>query len=61
MIELLITLLVVVVIFGIIWYAISLIPLPPPFGVIAQLILVVILLLVLLYTVLPLLHVRALP
>lgn len=56
MIELLITLLVVVIVFGIIWYALSLIPLPPPFGVIAQLLLVAILLLVVLTYLLPLLR-----
>lgn len=61
MIELLITLLVVVIVFGIIWYAITLIPLPHPFAVIAQLVLLAILLLVLLYALLPLLHIRTLP
>ena len=56
MIELLISLLVIVIVAGIIWYAISLLPLPPPFGTIAQLILVVVLLLVLLAYLLPLLR-----
>jgi hypothetical protein len=54
MISLLITLLVVILVFGVIWYALSLIPLPPPFYQIAQLILLVVLLLVLLAYLLPL-------
>ena len=56
MIELLIALLVIIIVFGILWYAISLIPLPPPFHVIAQLVLAVILILILLAYLLPLLH-----
>ena len=57
MIELLIALLVIILVFGILWYAIGLIPLPPPFHVIAQLVLAVILILILLAYLLPLLHV----
>lgn len=56
MIELLITLLVILLVFGVIWYAITLIPLPPPFLTIAQLILAVVLLLVLLGYLLPIAH-----
>lgn len=56
MIELLISVLVVLLVFGIIWYVITLIPLPPPFLTIAQLVLAVILLLVLLGYLLPLTH-----
>lgn len=61
MIELLITLLVVIIVFGVIWYALTLVPLPEPFARIAQLVLLVILLLVLLAYLLPLTHMRPLP
>ena len=54
MIELLIALLIVLLIFAILWYAISLIPLPPPFGMIAQLLVALILILVLVSYLLPL-------
>jgi uncharacterized membrane protein (GlpM family) len=54
LIELLITWLI----FGVCYYVITLIPLPPPFAMIAQLILAVILLLVLLSYLLPLVRVR---
>ena len=33
MVELLISLLIVILIFGVVWYVIRLIPLPPPFAV----------------------------
>jgi len=56
MIELLITLLVVILIFAIIWYAITLIPLPPPFGQIAQVIVLLVLVLVLISYLLPLMR-----
>lgn len=58
MIELLITLLILVLVFGVLYYAISLVPLPPPFSQIAMLILAIIFVLVLLYYLLPLLHLR---
>jgi len=47
MIELLIYVLVLVLIAGVVWYIISLVPLPHPFGIIAQLILALILVLLL--------------
>lgn len=56
MIELLITLLIVLLVFGVLFYCIQLIPLPHPFALIAQLILGVILILVLLSYLLPMLH-----
>jgi uncharacterized membrane protein (GlpM family) len=46
MIELLIWVLILVLVFGVIWYIISLIPLPPPFAQIAQIIVAVVLLLI---------------
>lgn len=48
MIELLISLLVLVLIFGVAWWIITLIPLPPPFHQVAQVVLALIFLLVLL-------------
>jgi hypothetical protein len=46
MIPALITLLVYCLVFGVLYYVISLLPLPPPFGQIAQIVLALILLLV---------------
>ncbi len=45
MIETLVSLLIVLIVAGLIWYIISLIPLPPPFKVIAQVVCGLILLL----------------
>lgn len=53
MISLLITLLVILLVFGVFWYIISLLPLPPPFAMIGQIVLAVLLLLVLLNFLLP--------
>jgi hypothetical protein len=53
MISLLISLLVLIIIAGIAWYIITLLPLPHPFGVIAQLVLLLIIVLVLLGWFLP--------
>jgi len=54
MISSLVGLLIILLIIGVIWYAVtSLIPLPPPFGVIANLVLALILVLVLLEFLLP--------
>ena len=47
MIDVLVWLLVLVLVAGVIWYVISLLPLPHPFGLIAQLILALILVLLL--------------
>lgn len=46
MVSLLISLLIFLLVAGIIWYIISLIPLPPPFGAIAQAVFLLILLLI---------------
>lgn len=54
MISLLITLLIIVLIFGVAYWAISLLPLPPPFQIIAQVVIAIILLIVLLTYLLPL-------
>lgn len=61
MVEVLITLLIVLIVFGCVYYIITLLPLPHPFGLIAQLVLALILLLVLLAYLLPLAHLRPLP
>jgi len=55
-ISLLISILVIVIVFGIIWLILTRIPLPDPFGWIAQLVLLVIFLLVLLAYLLPFAH-----
>jgi uncharacterized membrane protein YwzB len=54
MISLLVTILVLALIFGLVWWAIGMIPLPPPFGMIVQVALVLIFVLVLLSYLLPL-------
>ena len=54
MIELLISVLILLIVFGVLFYIIRLLPLPEPFGTIALLILALVLLLVLLGYVLPL-------
>ena len=54
MIGILISLLVLVLVFGIAWWIITLLPLPAPFGQIAQVLLLLILLLVLVAWLLPL-------
>ena len=56
MISLLITLLVFILVAGILWYIITLLPLPHPFGLIAQLVLLIIFVLVLLSYLLPYAH-----
>ena len=48
MIALLINVLILLIIFGVIWYIVTLIPLPEPFLKVAQIVLLVIFLLVLL-------------
>lgn len=47
MIELLIWLIVLLIVFGLVAYIIQLLPLPPPFGTIAYVVLLIVLLLVL--------------
>ena len=47
MIGLLINLLILVLVFGVAWWIITLIPLPPPFGLVAQVVLALILLIIL--------------
>lgn len=55
---LLITLLIIVCIFGIVWWALSKIPIPPPFRWVVNVILAVIAIVVLLEYVAPGLHTR---
>jgi len=57
MIDTLVALLIILIFFGILWYVISLIPLPPPFATICQLVLVLLLVLVLFQKFRPLLGV----
>ena len=47
MISLLVFILILALIFGVVWYVISLIPLPPPFGRVAQIVVGLIFILVL--------------
>jgi hypothetical protein len=54
MLGLLVTILVMCIIFGLIWWIISVIPLPPPFARIAQVVCVVLFCLWLIYLILPL-------
>jgi hypothetical protein len=53
MISLLVTLLVVLIIFSLIWWIVSVLPLPPPFAQIARVVVVVIFCLVLIGMLLP--------
>jgi hypothetical protein len=53
MLSILVTLLIVCLIFGVVYWIISLIPLPAPFGRVAQVIVAVIFLIYLLYMLLP--------
>lgn len=54
MIGLLVTVLIMCIIFGVIWWIITLIPLPPPFMQIARVVIAVIFLIWLIYLLLPL-------
>ena len=54
MISILVTLLIIALIFGVAWWIIGLIPLPPPFKMIAQVVLALIFLIVLIELLLPL-------
>lgn len=54
MISLLVTILVMCIIFGLIWWIFTQIPLPAPFAQIARVVIVVIFCLILIYTLLPL-------
>ena len=47
MIGLLINLLILVLVFGVAWWIVTLLPLPPPFGLVAQVVLALILLIIL--------------
>jgi hypothetical protein len=49
MVELLVTLLIGLIVLGVIWYIIQLLPLPEPFGRIAQIVVVAIALIWLIY------------
>lgn len=53
MISLLITLLFFALVAGVVWYILTLIPLPPPFGTIVQLVFLLICVLILLSFLLP--------
>ena len=46
-IGLLINLLILVLVFGVAWWIVTLLPLPPPFGLVAQVVLALILLIIL--------------
>lgn len=61
MIELLLTLLILVLVFAVAWWVLTLIPLPPPFTWVAQAVIGIILLIVLIVYLLPLAHVTRLP
>ena len=54
MLSILVTILVMCLIFGLIWWIITLIPLPPPFGRVAQVVIAVIFVICLIYLLLPL-------
>jgi hypothetical protein len=53
MISLLVTVLVMCIIFGLLWWIVSVIPLPPPFAQVARVVVVVIFCLWLIYLLLP--------
>jgi hypothetical protein len=53
MLSILITILVACIIFGLIWWILSIIPLPPPFGQVARVVLAVIFCIWLIYLLLP--------
>ena len=53
MISILVTILVMCIIFGLIWWILSVIPLPAPFGQIARVVCVVIFCIWLIYLILP--------
>jgi hypothetical protein len=53
-IGLLVTILIMCIVFGVIWWILTLIPLPAPFGRVAQVVVAVIFLIWLLYLLLPL-------
>lgn len=59
MISLLVTLLILALIAGLIWYVISLIPLPPPFGMVLRVVVVVVFVIILIWYLLPLAGVPA--
>lgn len=54
MISLLITVLMVCLIFGVVWYLVRLLPLPEPFGMVAQVVILLIFVLVLIGFLMPL-------
>ena len=54
MISILVSLLVLCLIFGVVWWILTLIPLPAPFGRVAQVVLAVLFLIILIYMLLPL-------
>ena len=56
MISVLVTILVLCLIFGLIWWIITLIPLPAPFGQVARVVVAVLFLLIVLYELLPLIN-----
>jgi hypothetical protein len=59
MISLLVTVLVLCIIFGLVWWILTLIPLPAPFSRVAQVVVAVIFCIVLIYMLLPLIGVHA--
>ncbi len=59
MIGLLVQILIICLIFGVVWWVISLLPLPAPFGQVAQVVVALIFLLILISLLLPLAGVHA--
>jgi hypothetical protein len=54
MISLLVSLIVILLVFGVVWYIIGLLPLPDPFGLVVRVVFALVLLLVLLNFLVPL-------
>ena len=54
MISVLITILVLCIVFGLLWWIVSLLPLPAPFGQVARVVVAVLFLIIILYEFLPL-------
>ena len=54
MISLLLTILILCLVFGLIWWIVSLLPLPAPFGQVARVVVAILFLVIVLYELLPL-------
>ena len=53
MISLLLTILILCLVFGLIWWIVSLLPLPAPFGQVARVVVAILFLVIVLYELLP--------